>query len=159
MSIRFVSLATLLLLLGPPGIKIDSVTNPATAPVRGAVLMITARHHQSPEGFTVSGRAEGIVAGKRVTRALSTTPVPGSENLFGVLRQWDAGQPWILVFTVKEEGHDTNGFAEAMVSVTADGKIGRVEYPMGQISPGVPWPRRVTGREVDAALEALSPRH
>lgn len=142
-------------LLGPPGITINPVTNPASAPVPGAAFLITARHHQSPEGFTVSGRAEGLIAGKRVTRPLRLTEA-GSPTLFAVVRQWDAGLPWVLVFTVREEGHDTLGVAEGMVRIAAAGTVRGIEYPMGRIAAGVPWPRRVSAAEVDRALQAMA---
>jgi hypothetical protein len=143
-------------LMGPPSIKVEPVANPATAPVKGAVFMLTARHHQDTDGVTVTGRAEGLVAGKRVTKTLVLTPA-GSEGVYGVLRQWDAGQPWVLVFTLDAPSHKEDGFAEAAVRVGADGKVVGIDYPLGTIGANkTPWPRRVTPKEVDAALAAMA---
>jgi hypothetical protein len=158
MSIRPAAVAfCAALLFGPPNIKIKAVTNPAAAPVKGAVFMIAAGHHGSPEGIVVTGRAEGGVAGKRVSHSLTLTPA-ASTGVYGVTRQWDAGQPWVLVFTVSTTVHDSNGVAEAAVRVAADGRVLGIDYPMGKLASGYPWPRKVTAQEIDAALTAMTPK-
>ena len=144
-------------LLGPPIIKVEAVANPATAKVKGAVFMVTAHHHQDPEGVTVTGRAEGLIAGKRVSLALTLTPA-GSEGVYGVTRQWEAGQPWVLVFSINAPSHDSSGVAEAVVRIAADGRVMGVDYPMGKLAGGYPWPRRVAAKEIDAALTAMAKR-
>jgi hypothetical protein len=142
--------------MGPPSIKVEAVANPATAAVKGALFMVTARHHQDPEGATVTGRAEGLVAGKRVSKTLTLTPA-GSEGVYGVLRQWDAGQPWVLVFTINSPSHKEGGYAEAAVRIARDGKVLGIDYPLGTIGVNkTPWPRRMTDKEVDAALTAMA---
>lgn len=159
MSFRLTLVAALTtLLFGPPGIKVERVANPATAPVRGAVFMVTGRHHLDVTGFTVTGRAEGLAAGRRIAHPLTLTPTK-SQGVYGVTQQWDAGQPWVLVFTVTEGGHDSMGVAEAAVSIGADGSVVRIDYPMGTTGSGTPWPRRIAPNEIDAALVAMSPRH
>lgn len=158
MSIRLSLLAlSTVVAFGPPGIKVERINDPATAPVRGAVFLITGRHHQDVTGFTVTGRAEGLTAGKRVVHPLTLTPTK-SEGVFGVTQQWETGQPWVLVFTVTEGGHDSMGVAEAAVSIGSDGKVVGIDYPMGTIGSGTPWPRRVAPKEIAAALAAMSPR-
>ena len=142
------------LLLGPPSIKVEAVANPAMAPVQGAVFLVTGRHHGATEGFTLTGRAEGLIAGKRVTRALMLAPA-GSPGVYGVTRQWDPGVPWVLVFTVDEPDHGDHGYAEAMVRIASDGKTLGIEYPVGKWDAS-PWPRRVAATEVDAALAAMT---
>ena len=145
------------LLFGPPNIKVKAVTNPAAAPIKGAVFMITARHHVSPDGIVVSGRAEGIVAGKRVSHRLTLTP-GASAGVYGVTRQWDAGQPWVLVFAVSATEHESDGVAEAAVRVAPDGRVLGIDYPMGKLASGYPWPRKMTATEIDAALTAMTPK-
>jgi hypothetical protein len=155
MSIRFgLLVSSAALFFGPPSVTVEVVTNPDRAPIQGAVLMVTGRHHGEPA--PVTGRAEGLVAGKRISRPLTMT-AGRSTGLYGVTRQWESGQPWVLVFTVAEAVHDSNGVAEAMVPVGADGRIGRIESPMGKWGT-TPWPRRVTQAEIDAALERLAVR-
>ncbi len=155
MSIRLAAVASLAsLLFGPPGIKVDAVTNPATAPVKGAVFMLTARHHVGPDSVEVTGRAEGVVAGARVSRSLTITP-SSKAGVYGVTRQWDAGQPWVLVFTVASKVHDPDGVAEASVRLSSDGRVLGIDYPMAKLN-GYPWPRRVTAQEIDSALNAMT---
>jgi len=143
------------LLFGPPSIKVEAVSNPANAPVRGAVFMLTAHHHQEPQGVSVTGRAEGLVGGKRVTHALTLTRAPG-DGVFGITRQWDAGQPWLLVFTIDAPSHDSSGYAEAVVRIAADGKTLGIDYPLGKLATDTPWPRRISAMEIDAALSAMT---
>jgi hypothetical protein len=157
MPIRLAAVAaSTALFFGPPNIKVEAVTNPAGAPVPGAVFMITGRHHVSPDQVTVSGRAEGIVAGKRITQALTLTPT-GSAGVYAVTRQWAAGQPWVLVFTVSASVHEADGIAEAVVRLGVDGRVLGIDYPMGRLAGGTPWPRRVTASEIDAALAERRP--
>lgn len=158
MSIRLaIAAASISLLFGPPNIKIETVSNPATAVVKGAVLMVTGRHHVSADEIRVTGRAEGIVAGKRVTQNLTLIPA-GSPSVYGVTRQWTAGQPWVLVFTVTSAAHDADGVAEALVKLAEDGRVVGIDYPMGALAGGTPWPRKVGAREIDDALAALARR-
>lgn len=157
MSIRLAAVTTLAaagLLFGPPSIKVEPVTNPATAPVKGAAFMIVARHHQSADSVAVTGRAEGIVAGARVTRVLTLTPTE-RHGVFGVTRQWDAGQPWVLVFTVAGKVHEEGGLAEAVVRVSKAGEVLGIDYPMGKLAGGYPWPRKATPEEIDSALTSM----
>ena len=155
MSIRLAAVTTVAaLLFGPPSIKVEPVTNPATAPVKGAVFMLVARHHQSTDSVEVTGRAEGVVAGARVSRVLTLTATARA-GVFGVTRQWDAGQPWVLVFTVSSKVHEEGGIAEAVVRVSAAGAVLGIDYPMGKLAGGYPWPRKVTAEEIDAALTAM----
>jgi len=144
-------------LFGPPSIHVDAVTNPATAPVKGALFMLTAHHHQETAGVTITGRAEGLVSGKRVTRPLTLTPAAG-DGVYGVTRQWDAGQPWLLVFTIDAPSHDSSGYAEAVVRIAPDGKTLGIDYPLGKLASGTPWPRRISAKEIDVALEAMARR-
>ncbi len=143
------------LLFGPPNIKVEAVSHPAAAPVKGAVFMITARHHVSPDQVVVTGRAEGVVDGKRATLRLTLTAA-ASPGVYGVARQWGAGRPWVLVFTVSTTAHDSNAVAEAVVRVAADGHVLGIDYPMGKLAGGYPWPRKVTPSEIDAALGAMA---
>ena len=158
MSIRLAAVASVAtLIFGPPNIKVEAVTNPAAAPVKGAVFMVVARHHVSPDNIQVTGRAEGVVAGTRISRALTLTAA-ASPGVYGVTPQWDAGQPWVLVFTVSSKEHDPDGVAEAAVRLSADGRVLGIDYPMAKLANGYPWPRKVTAKEIDTALAAMTPK-
>ncbi|MEP7346067.1 MAG: hypothetical protein ABI877_12400 [Gemmatimonadaceae bacterium] len=156
MSIRLATLVTgfAALLFGPPSIKVETVTNPADAAVKGAVFMIVARHHVSADSVEVTARAEGVIAGARVSRVLTLTPTART-GVFGVKRQWDEAQPWVLVFTVASKAHDKDGVAEAVVRLSAGGRVLGIDYPMGKLAGGYPWPRKVTAEEIDAALTTM----
>jgi hypothetical protein len=156
MLIRLAVLASCTtLLFGPPSIRVEAVANPATAPVKGAVFMITGRHHGATEGFSVTGRAEGLVAGKRVSHPLTLIPAAGSPGVYGVTRQWDAGEAWVLVFSVDDPDHGDHGWAEAAVRIAANGRVMGIDYPLGKWD-ATPWPRRVAAAEIDAALAAMT---
>jgi hypothetical protein len=158
MSLRTAVLASAAsVLLGPPSIRVEAVTNPQSSPIKDAVFIVTARHHGEVEGFTVTGRAEGLVDGKRVTRPLTLVPVPKQAGVFGVTRQWDAGRPWVLVFSIDEPDHGDHGWAEAAVRVAAGGKVLGIDYPIGKWD-ATPWPRRIANAEIDAALAAMAGR-
>ena len=158
MSVRLAVLASAAaLLLGPPSIRVEAVSNPATSPVKDAVFIVTARHHGEVTGFTVTGRAEGLVDGKRVTRPLVLAPVPTQAGVFGVTRQWDADRPWVLVFSIDEPDHGEHGWAEAAVRLAAGGRVLGIDYPIGNWN-ATPWPRRIAAAEIDAALASMASR-
>ena len=156
MSIRLAVLAACsTLLFGPPSIKVEPVADPATAAVKGAMFMVTGRHHGATEGFTVTGRAEGMMSGKRITRPLMLTAAAGRPGVYGVTKQWDGGQPWVLVFAIDEPDHGEHGWAEAAVRIAADGRVMGIDYPIGKWD-ATPWPRRVAAAEIDAALAEMA---
>jgi len=68
--------------------------------VVGAVLVVTGGHHQDSDKPAVTGRLEGIQGGRRVTKPIVIT-ASSTRGQFGVTRQWVAGSPWVLVFTVE----------------------------------------------------------
>ncbi len=144
-------------LIGPPHIKVEQVTDARQAPTPGAVLAVTGDHHQDSNKPAVTGRAEGMQGGKRIARAITLTPTK-SKNQFGVARQWDAGSPWVLVFTVEQGDHGEFGAAEALVKVDAAGKIVSIDYPKQTNARGDKYGRRATPREIDLALTSLGSR-
>ncbi len=84
----------------------------------------------------VTGRAEGIIDGKRQSVALKLTP--GSKpGAYAVRKQWPAEGKWVLVFT---------GTSGSLVTHT----IVKVR-PDGQIEPRM-YMRPVTDAEIEAAL-------
>ena len=52
---------------GPPWISIEYPPSPYDRATRDAFLLVHAYHHATPADFPVSGRAEGVVDGKRRT--------------------------------------------------------------------------------------------
>ena len=143
-------LVPLLLLAGPPSIKVTMVTDPTAAPTPGAVLAIEAHHHMDGEPLVVTGRMEGLVAGRRVSRPLVVTPTK-ERGHFGVTPQWEVGTPWVLVLAT---GMGEHGTAVALVRVNAAGRVTGIEVPdalrsMKPLAPGM------VERSVATALKSL----
>lgn len=139
------------LAFGPPSIKVVQVTDRAAAPTPGAVLEVTAQHHAEGEPLNVTGKMEGLVGGRRITRPL-TVAASATRGRYGVAPQWDAGKPWVLVFTT---GMGEHGTAVALVRVTSDGKIAGIESPNSLRAIGKPLPPETVESAVKSALESL----
>ncbi|MEP6591300.1 MAG: hypothetical protein ABJC19_08950 [Gemmatimonadota bacterium] len=144
-------LVPLLLLAGPPSIKVTMVTNPAAAPTPGAVLAVEAHHHMDGEPLVVTGRMEGLVDGRRVSRLLVVTPTR-ERGHFGVTSQWEVGRPWVLVLATEMGEHGT---AVALVTVNATGKVTGIEAPDALRSMGKPLAAGVVERSVASSLKRL----
>ena len=142
-------------LLGPPHITVRTVPAGTDGLPSDAALLVQGEHHSDRELLTVTGRAEGVQDGKRVTRALALVPRGKSEYV--VRRQWSRDTPWVLVFTAEQGPDGRHGVAEAMVKVNADGAVTGIDHPKAA------WternqPRRLTEREIRAALASLGAR-
>ncbi len=137
---------------GPPRITVRQVTDSVAAPA-GAVLLVEGRHHADGDPLRITGRAEGLRNGKRVTVPL--TVISAGNGRFSVTRQWTAGSPWVLVLAAGESNDGAHGVAEALVRVAASGSIIGIDYP----APG--WigqsntPKRTSDREIEALLTTL----
>jgi hypothetical protein len=140
-------------LFGPPSIHVRSVTPTTTGAPAGAVLLIEGRHHDELGKMNVSGRAEGMQDGKRVTKPLSLTKV--STGHFAVTRQWAEGTPWVLVLTVEQGDEGHNGVAEALVKIDAKGSIVGIEHLKPDVVSGTKKPLRVVEKDVVAALSSI----
>lgn len=140
-----------LLAFGPPSIKVVQVTDRASAPTPGAVLDVTAQHHVEGEPLNVTGKMEGLVGGRRITRPLAVT-ASSTRGRFGVAAQWEAGKPWVLVLTT---GMGEHGTAVALVRITSDGKIAGIDSPNSLRAIGKPLAPEAVESAVKSALESL----
>lgn len=133
---------------GPPWISIELPANPLDRTTRGAFLLVHTFHHEQVVANAVTGRAEGIVDGRRRTVELTfdRTSRPG---VLALRRSWPTEGQWVLVLTVG--GHD-NG-ASAIVSVEND-EVRLVRVPTRDGQPT--FPRPVTRDDIDGALRALA---
>lgn len=147
---RLAALVSVTALFGPPHIKVRHVATPATA-ATGVVFELDVLHHSTPEDSKVTGRAEGVRDGTRVSVPL--TIGHKSTGLFTVTRQWDAGKAWVLVFSVEQGPDGKHGVAEAVVSVEATGAVRDISYTTPGFFEGKPV--RATTKQVDAALKEL----
>lgn len=152
---RLLVLATTLLAFGPPSITVEAVSGP-TAPTPGAAFLIRSDHHHDEYPLTAKARAEGIVKGRRVSQPITLVPVPGKEVTWTATRQWQAGQPWVLVFTVEQGDHGKYGVAEAIVRVAADGRVVGIEKVRATNQRGDNYPRAAQAQEIEAALGSLT---
>jgi hypothetical protein len=157
MSIRtLLSAAVPLLLLaapalaGPPWISIELPANPHHASTRDASLLVRAYHHSTAIDVPITGIAEGIVDGRRVSLALQVraTNQPG---VFAVQTPLPKGGTWVLALTLTESATAT---ATALVTVDPRGRIVAVDVPADRTRDGWKVPRPVNGSDIEAALRA-----
>lgn len=137
-------------LFGPPHIAVRHVATPATA-ANGVVFELDVVHHTTPEDMKVTGRAEGIRDGRRVT--LPLTIGHAGTGAYTVTRQWDSGKPWVLVFAAEQGPDGKHGVAEAMVSLEANGRVRDIAYTKADFEQG--RPTRLSAKQVDEALRQL----
>lgn len=152
---RLILLASAALAFGPPSITVTPVEG-KRAPTPGAVFMIHSEHHHDEYPLTAKARAEGIVNGQRVSRPIALVAVPGKEVTWTATRQWTAGTPWVLVFTIEQGDRGKYGVAEAIVRVAADGRVLGVEPMRAPNERGGTYPRAAEAKEVEAALATLA---
>lgn len=152
---RLLLAASAALAFGPPSITVTAVSG-KTAPTPGAVFLIHSEHHHDEYPLTAKARAEGIVNGRRVSQPIGLQAVPGKEVTWTATSQWQAGMPWVLVFTVEQGDHGKYGVAEAIVRVAADGRVLGIEKVRATNQRGDSYPRAAQAQEIEAALAALT---
>lgn len=148
---RLAALMSISAFFGPPHIKVREV--PTSASNGNAVFELDVVHHTTPEDMSVTGRAEGVRDGKRVT--LPLTLAHKATGVYAVTKQWDAGRPWVLVFSVQQGPDGKHGVAEAVVSVDASGAVKKIDYLEPGFLQSTKQPLRVTKERVDDVLREL----
>ena len=135
---------------GPPWISIELPANPHHASTRNATLLVRAYHHSTSMNAPLTGTAEGIVDGRRVSLPLElrATNQPG---VFALTTPLPKGGTWIMAITVTESSTAT---ATALVTVDHRGRIVAVDVPSSRTRDGWMVPRRVDTGDVEAALRA-----
>jgi hypothetical protein len=132
---------------GPPWISLEMPANPHEASTRGAFFLVHTYHHGTPVEYALSGRAEGILNGRRQTQQLEivATDKPG---VYAVRYRPSAQGAWVLVLNMGE-GHEGAG----MLVTLRQGQVASVQVPSREVEGGR-WivPRKVTSEDVDAAL-------
>ena len=136
-------------LAGPPWISIEYPANPFDRTSRDAFLTVRTYHHGDFQSRSVTGRAEGVVNGKRQSMALDIRP--GSQPGMYVVRwQRPAVGRWVLVIN---SGSQNIVDATAVVEISPTGGIAGVTVPTRNIGNGWIAPRAVAASEIDALLE------
>jgi hypothetical protein len=140
---------------GPPHITVRQVTQGMQAPT-GAVLLIETAHHTDPADLSISGRAEGIVNGKRVSNTLQFTRQ--SLGHYSLTRQWQPGSPWVLVLAAQQGPDGKHGVAEALVKVDASGTVTNIDYPAAGWVNHTDTPKRTSAADIEAMLSSMVAR-
>jgi hypothetical protein len=140
---------------GPPWISIELPANPHHPSTRNASLLVRAYHHSASLNAPLTGTAEGIVDGRRVSLPLELRPThqPG---VFALTTPLPKGGTWIMAISVTES---TNAIATALVTVDTRGRIVAVDVPSSRTRDGWMVPRRVDADDVEAALRAAHIAH
>ncbi len=140
------------LAFGPPRVRVSEVTG--TPPTPGAVLALVTEHHTEEEDAQVTAEATTLRNGERSTRTLRIDKAARAGH-YGVARQWDAGTPWVLVFTIKQGPNGAHGTASAVVKVDAAGKVRGIDELIDRIDGPHRIPRGATKADIERALREL----
>ena len=135
---------------GPPWISIELPANPHHATTRDATMLVRAYHHSNALNAALTGTAEGIVDGKRVSLPLELRRT-NQVGVYAVNTPLPKGGTWILAVTVSESETST---ATALVTVDPRGRIVAVEVPSSKSRDGWTVPRRVQKSDIEAALRS-----
>lgn len=139
-------------LLGPPRITVTEVTS--NPPTPGAVFAIVTEHHTQEEWAEVTAQAITMRAGQRVEKTLEVSR-SGSRGRYGVRTQWDAGAPWVLIFSVKQGEDGKHGTASALAKIDHTGKVVGIEMLTSRNARGTTYPRDVTEKDITRAMAEL----
>lgn len=134
---------------GPPWIAVEYPVNPHDPNTRGAFMTIRTYHHGDLTGFDITGRAEGLVNGRRQSAKLDIRRLPQA-GIYAVRWQKPAAGSWALIVSTTRDGAH---MASVLVDIDASGRVASVSVPSNPIEGGR-WqvPRRVAAAELDAAL-------
>jgi len=133
----------------PPWISIESPVNPYDATTRGAALLVHAEFREGVAQLAdLTGTAEGLVNGARrsITLHFDSTSRP---SVFALRRQWPAEGTWLLRLSLRT--------TTAVVSLDRAGNVASARVPT-EMSQGIPLPRAVPSREIDAMLADANKR-
>ncbi len=134
---------------GPPWIAIEYPPNPHDAGTRGALLTVRTYHHGDLVSYDLTGTAEGLVNGKRVSAPLDIRRL-STAGTFAVRWKKPDNGTWVLVISSRRDGQHA---ATAVVTIDGAGRVAGVTVPSDPIEGGR-WqvPRRVGSNEIDAML-------
>jgi hypothetical protein len=146
-----VLLAVASTMFGPPHLHVTPASS--TPAMNATAFTLEVEHHTRLDQLSVTGRAETVRNGKRVTLPLTLTRTDSSH--FIVKRTWEAMTPWVLVFAAEQWPNGTHGVVEAIVSIDRAGAVKGIEYTTPGFVERSGEPRRVTRDQVQRTLRAL----
>jgi hypothetical protein len=130
---------------GGPWISIETPVNPYVASTTGALFVVHTYVHQNLVDLPVSGRAEGLVDGKRRSVPFTLTK-SAQAGTYVVRPEWGDKGIWTVLVTAMPEAK--NGWSiQAAVNVGADGEIEKVTVPRAGHTP-----RLLTDADVERGL-------
>jgi hypothetical protein len=116
----------------------------------GAVVLVRPYGCHQPEDAQMSGTAEGIVNGKRVSVPLQFTKT--TKGVYAVKKQWDANGAWVLAISGLYNGHTSS----ALVELGAKGNLPNAFTSDGKGFTANTLQRKLTPADVDSALQKVS---
>jgi hypothetical protein len=132
-------------MFGGPWISIETPVNPYVSSTAGALFVVHTYVHQNLVDLPVSGRAEGLVDGKRRTVPFTLTK-SAQAGTYVVRPEWGGKGIWTVLVTAMPEAK--NGWSiQAAVDVGADGEIEKVTVPRAGHTP-----RLLTDADVERGL-------
>lgn len=94
-------------------------------PFGASTLVIRSFHHGTANPMALTGTAEGMVDGRRVSIPLRFDAIPEGNNAYSVTKSWGDTGVWVL--SIATEG-DSHGGAGAVVLIDRNGAA-TVRYP------------------------------
>ncbi len=134
---------------GPPWISIELPANPLDPTTRGAFLLVHTFHHQAEMSEALTGRAEGMVNGRRQTITL-TFENTSRAGVRALRKSWPDGGTWVLVLKTGQHGDAT-----ALVGIGADGTVRSINVPTETRGSHI-VPSAVSAADVDAMLARMA---
>ncbi len=140
------------LMAWPPWLSIETPVNPYDQATRGAFLLAhtVLRPGSADNKVTLTGTAEGIVAGKRESVRLNFDRTPRA-GVFALRKQWPSDGTWALVISL---GPREVAVTTAIVDLGSNGEVIGIRVPTQQNARSDIIPRAVTAEEIDSSLAA-----
>jgi hypothetical protein len=138
---------------GPPWISIEHPPSPYDQTTKNAYLLVHAFHHGTPANFPVTGTAEGMVKGERVSRTLEFAR-SSRTGVYALRKQWSDDGLWTLLISVKQGPRDS---VTAVVEVAREGHVASVRVPTER-RDGWEIPKAVSMQDIDAELRGRAGR-
>ena len=114
------------------------------------VLLVRTYGCNEPQNAKISGTAEGLVEGRRVSVPVRLKNI--DKGVFAIKQQWPAGNTWVLAFSGTYRGHHTS----TLVTLDAQGKVAVKKTAKGTELDVRILPRKLSSNDIENALERLA---
>ena len=113
----------------------------------GAVLLVRTYGCNQPQNAKVSGKAEGLVDGQRVSVPVRLKNV--ARGVYAVKKQWTDGGTWVLAFSGTYRGRHTS----TLVTLDAEGRVAVKKTAKGDELDVRMMPRKLSSNDIENALK------